>query len=705
MQRIYLKNRSYSVNNLPSVPSLLVELLDLCHADNANFELFSTAIKKDIGLTAKILQVAHSPVYRQWNKITDVRRMLIILGLTNVKNIVTTCAIQQFFANFTKEFDKNVQFVWLRSLVCANLSERIAKLVGYEKSGEAFLAGLLHQVGMLLLLLNREADYLPILNRYYEKTENFCFLEQEKLQVDHCEIGAALVESWALDSFIADAIHFQHAATDELINSPTLLKILAVASPLSSTNSACENKIYLEKAGLLFDMTENTILNCHNLAVEKSKQMIIDLGFSGKFYTEENGEKTFSNAQYETKKRELAEKIKNISLSSTISKSEKVELVEFTKEIRTSFNTLFNLSQLFFFKIDENQTTLSAINDLEINQLNEITFRTGDKNSLLIKAFNEKSGVLSLSERCSIADKQVIRLLDTEGAYFLPIHHNEISLGVLALGTDEKEWPHLRDKTALFKLLNNEISRKYFSLHQGTTQPTGMTMVDFKKVAHEVSNPLTIINNYLYMLGKKIDSDHPAQEEIKFIKEEIERVGNILLRAKDPETATKAKYKRVDINKLITELDTLFSGSLYKTNRIESTLLLDKNIPALYCSKDKLKQILINIIKNAVESMPDNGAIEITTRDNFYQNGQQYIEISIQDNGPGIDSEILKNLFKPVSSTKQGHSGLGLSIVNTLVKELSGNVSCYSKQGHGTEFKILIPRRLEESEIEPEKWT
>ena len=127
MQRIYLKNKSYSINNLPSVPSLLVELLDLCHADNTNFELFSTAIKKDIGLTAKILQVAHSPVYRQWNKITDVRRMLIILGLTNVKNIVTTCAIQQFFANCTKEFDKNVQFVWLRSLVCANLSERIAK--------------------------------------------------------------------------------------------------------------------------------------------------------------------------------------------------------------------------------------------------------------------------------------------------------------------------------------------------------------------------------------------------------------------------------------------------------------------------------------------------------------------------------------------------------------------------------------------------
>ncbi|MCK5913130.1 MAG: HDOD domain-containing protein, partial [Desulfuromusa sp.] len=73
MQHIYLNNKGYSVDNLPSEPSLLVELLDLCHNDNANFEMFSTAIKKDISLTAKILQVANSPAYRQWNELTDIR--------------------------------------------------------------------------------------------------------------------------------------------------------------------------------------------------------------------------------------------------------------------------------------------------------------------------------------------------------------------------------------------------------------------------------------------------------------------------------------------------------------------------------------------------------------------------------------------------------------------------------------------------------
>ncbi|MEA3362051.1 MAG: HDOD domain-containing protein [Thermodesulfobacteriota bacterium] len=700
MQRIYLKNKSYSVDNLPSEPSLLVELLDLCHNDNANFEMFSTAIKKDVSLTAKILQVANSPAYRQWNELTDIRRMLIVLGLTNVRNIVTTCAIQQFFANFTKAFNKNVQFIWLRSLICANLAERIAKLVGYANTGEAFLAGLLHQVGMLLLLLNRESEYLPILDQYYLETEKFHFLEQEKLQVDHCELGAALVESWRLDSFIGDAINFQQAPAEELISSPTILKILAVAAPLSSKNSARNNGAYLEKAGLLFDMTEDTILDCLTLAVEKSQQMITDLGFSGRFYMEENEEEIFNPTQQETSQQKLAEQVENIALSNTIAKSEKVELVEFTKEIRTNFNTLFNLNQLFFFKIDETQTTLSAINDLKINKLDEIEFRTGDKNSLLVNAFNHNNCVITLSKQRSIADKQVIRLLNTEEAYLLPIYHEGTGLGVLALGTSELEWPNLQNKVPLLKLLCSEIARNYFSLAQRDSQPANMSSVDFKKVAHEISNPLTIINNYLYMLGKKIDGDHSAQEEIKFISEEIERVGNILLRAKDPKAPTKTKYRLVDINKLLTELDTLFSGSLYKTKQIESKLLLDKQIPNLYCPKDKLKQILINIIKNGVEAMEASGTIKITSRDNFYQNGQQYVEISIQDSGPGIDAEILKNLFKPVTSTKEGHSGLGLSIVNTLVQELSGNISCYSSQDHGTEFKILVPRKQDESEIE-----
>lgn len=700
MQSIHLKDRSYSVDNLPSEPSLLVHLLELCHNDNANFEMFASAIQKDASLTAKILQVANSPAYRQWNKINDVRRMLIVLGMTNIRNIVTTCAIQQFFSRFTKSFNRNIQFTWLRSLVCANLAERLAKLIGYDKPGEAFLAGLLHQVGMLLLLLNREKEYLPLMNRYYQESENFCVLEQRELQLDHCELGAALVDSWGLDSFVADAIQFQHAPATELMSSPALLKIMAVASPLSSKNGARHNRDYLEKAGKLFNLTEDTILDCVDVAVEKSKQMITDLGFSGRFYMEEMEGNLFDDDHYQKVTDQLSDQVKNIALSGSISHSDSNDLFEFTKEIRANFNTLFNINQLFFFQQNNDQTLLSAINDLKINQLDEIEFNTDDRHSLLVRVFRDKTPQVSLEESCSIADRQVIRLLESEGAYFLPIDYKDNHLGVMAIGTCQKDLPQLQKQATLFKLLNREIAKKFSFFKKEEEQPQAMSLVDFRKVAHEVSNPLTIINNYLYMLGKKIDSDHPAQEELKFISEEIERTGQILLRAKDPDAPGRGHEKQININQLINEIDTLFKSSLYKTNKVESTLILDQNVPLIYGAKDKLKQILLNIIKNAIEALNSDGKIEITTRDNFYQNSQQYVEISIKDNGPGIPKEVLKNLFQPVTSTKEGHSGLGLSIVNTLVSEISGLISCYSRQEEGTEFKILIPRMTELSDFE-----
>lgn len=698
MPSIYLKNKGYLVENLPSEPSLLVELLELCRNDNANFEMFSTAICKDAALTAKILQVANSPAYRQWNEINDIRRMLIVLGLTNVRNIVTTCAVQQFFAKFTRQFSKNVQLTWLRSILCANLAERLAHLVGYKKPGEAFLAGLLHQIGMLLLLLNREEEYLPLLERFYDNdSEQFRQLEQDTLQIDHCELGAALIESWNLDSFIADAIHFQQAPPEDLSSSPTLLKILAVAAPLSSRNSAADNQIYRQRAGLLFDMTEATILDCLELARDKSRQMVTDLGFSGRFYQEGNEEQLFAEEQLHEKTDKLGEEIKNITLSSTIGRSETAELLAFTKEIRASFSSIFNLDRMFLFRTNAERTLLTPVNDLNINQLDEIEFTLDDSRSLLVEAYSQRRPLTSFeSSGGSIADRQILRLLGTEGVCYLPLPHGGVNAGALAIGLSEKEWPRLQQRMPLLSLLCREIARKYSSDHSGQ-KPAGMPMVDFRKLAHEVSNPLTIINNYLYTLGKKIDAEHPAQEEIKFINEEIERAGSILLRAKDPKAAGQRKEERININQLIEDLDKLLQNSLYKTHKVSATLALDPTLPSLYCPDDKLKQVLLNLIKNAAEALAEGGRIEISTRNNFYQNGRPYIAITIRDDGPGMAPEILNNLFQAVESTKEGHAGLGLAIVNNLVAEMNGHIACQSSSDQGTEFTVLLPRKLKQT--------
>jgi signal transduction histidine kinase len=107
---------------------------------------------------------------------------------------------------------------------------------------------------------------------------------------------------------------------------------------------------------------------------------------------------------------------------------------------------------------------------------------------------------------------------------------------------------------------------------------------------------------------------------------------------------------------------------------------------------DILKQILVNLVKNAIEALADTGGrIEIASRGHVNRERRLYLELAVSDTGPGLSREVLANLFSAVKSTKEGpHHGLGLSIVHSLVKQLNGHIACRSGKT-GTSFEILLP--------------
>lgn len=688
MQRIYFKDRSFVIDTLPSETGLLVELIDLCNNDDATFEMFATAIKRDTGLTAQFLRIANSPLYRQWNEVTELKRMLIILGLQNVKKIIITGAVQNFFSKLAKENGRLTYRLWLRSLVCAHLAEKFARKIDYRKTDEAYLAGMLHQIGILILLVNYKENYQKVLEQY-ESTDDYPALEKENYGIDHCEVGATLVESWQLDSLMSDAILFQHTDPQELASSPALLKIIAVARALSSPPDIEVREEDIEKAGRLLQLSQDTTLECLAEALDDSRKVLSELGFAADVSFAEATDETNAEKVRQQKDTELAEQIKNITLTYCFLNGESQNTESLVKELRINFDLLFNQKQLVFLSLNNDQ--LTPFNDLKIGKLEEISFVLNDQHSSIVKCLTSRKALDSAAGRCSIADNQIIRVMGAECAYFLPVFSGAENVGVLAIGSPRKELAALREKLPLLQMLLRQIGKKYAAFNWAKEPEDSISLTDFNKIVHEVKNPLTIINNYLYLLGRKLDEDHPAKEEINFIKEEMDRVGTILTKARNRDQYVSGA-KNTDINKLLHELNNFFNNSLYRAKAIKTTLQLDTGIPVLQCPENKLKQVFINIIKNAVEALPQAGAIEIVSRDNCFQNGELFIEISIKDNGSGIPTNVLKNLFKPVESTKKGHSGLGLSIVGDLISEMSGTISCYSSQGKGTEFKILLPR-------------
>jgi signal transduction histidine kinase len=111
-------------------------------------------------------------------------------------------------------------------------------------------------------------------------------------------------------------------------------------------------------------------------------------------------------------------------------------------------------------------------------------------------------------------------------------------------------------------------------------------------------------------------------------------------------------------------------------------------------NRNSLKQVLTNLVKNAVEALQAGGEIEIATRDQVNVDGRPYVEVRIADNGPGIPDEVISSIFTPVKSRKgREHAGLGLTIVKNLMTDLHGSISCRNIADGGAEFVILLPRR------------
>ena len=225
-----------------------------------------------------------------------------------------------------------------------------------------------------------------------------------------------------------------------------------------------------------------------------------------------------------------------------------------------------------------------------------------------------------------------------------------------------------------------------------------------KKVVHEANNPLGIIKNYLQISRMKFDEDHPVHEDLRIIKDEIDRVVQIMGQLSDFSAIRRPHKDPVDLNSLLADLARLTGESLKQFRNINLDLDLDPSLPALYSDKAALKQIFINLVKNAVEAVPAGGNITIKTRcltprseaiaDKSQDTYPGYVEITFADSGPGIPDEVKSRIFEPYVTTKsKGHGGLGLSIVHNLVSEIKGSIRFESDKETGTTFKIVLPFR------------
>jgi signal transduction histidine kinase len=147
------------------------------------------------------------------------------------------------------------------------------------------------------------------------------------------------------------------------------------------------------------------------------------------------------------------------------------------------------------------------------------------------------------------------------------------------------------------------------------------------------------------------------------------------------------------VSRVVEDVLRLFRATDFLPSTVQVVVNMAGDAAEIDGDADTLKQILVNLVKNAIEALGNGGRIDIINRGHVNRERKLYVELVVSDNGPGLSAEVLANLFSAVRSTKQGaHHGLGLSIVHGLVKKIDGLITCRSGNG-GTTFEILLPAR------------
>ncbi len=208
-------------------------------------------------------------------------------------------------------------------------------------------------------------------------------------------------------------------------------------------------------------------------------------------------------------------------------------------------------------------------------------------------------------------------------------------------------------------------------------------------LAHELKNPLSGIKGAAQLLSTELNSTEISKCS-EIIVKEVDRLRDLTNKIRGIDSFDKGSFKEVNIHELL--FDIIFLESKIKDN-VEFKHFFDITIPPIIADKDSIKQVLINIVKNAGDAIKSNGEITLSTKwvTDYKLKDKNSVLISIKDNGIGIDKKNIKKIFTPFFSNKKKGSGLGLFISNQIVTKHGGFILVDSKPDEGTEFKIYLP--------------
>ncbi|MFA5082245.1 MAG: HDOD domain-containing protein [Hydrogenophilaceae bacterium] len=668
---------------LPALPQVLLRLLELCRQDESGLDDIARLVGQEPALSAKLLTLACTADRYGRQAPRSLQQALMQLGLDAVRMAVIGESIQQVFSGLVGNQEIDLGAFWQHSLGSAILAKRLARAAGYPQVEEAYLAGLLHDVGQLAMITTFPTEYRRAFTEGHDDTW-LSRWEENTLGFTHAEVGTWLAARWQLDSFLADALLYHHEAVEQVAQAHPLVRIVWLAHVLEHDDQACPPD--------LLECGEAKLLTIRDGIADEVKQAADFLGIRLADPAAQSGAQA-----------SLTEEVRGLALMGALRAQPMPPPSGMAEQLRTTAHSariLFELGDGLFYQVEGSHLHAMAPWP-HLARGEELGIPIGAQGGCIGRAAasGQPESIRAADVAANLLDKQLLRLLghDQDMAALLAIPLGGVPpYPILVFAAKQTVAANLLARPPLLQAFADEAAARLLPSTAHLAAAPGLRD-QVRRAVHEASNPLGIIKNYLRILtdelGEKSDAGDLAQD-LTLVNAEIERVSRILRELVQPDNAAPTGTQRPqgsDLNRAVRELLAFCRDTHFLPDGIRIEPTLQNDLPAVLADQDSLKQILLNLLKNGIEALGTAGRIAVSTAGPVPRAGGRFVALLLSDDGPGLPRDVQAGLFRPVETHKGAeHSGLGLAIVGELVERLGGQIEWHSAAS-GTAFQIFLP--------------
>lgn len=697
---------SVEAGRIPSPPEVLLRLMRTVDDERATVTDLAGIVGQDPGLASRILRVANSPALRRGKELKTVETCLVALGTRLVRSLATCLSIQRLFDKDTRLSAAEVADFWGHSLLVGEMARGIAEMTDFPLPEDAYLSGLLHDIGELIMLQAIGDPYRRYLASALANPQ-FVAEEVRLFGTTHAEVGAWLIDHWGLDSVVADGVAFHHNPAVQIVDATALPQIVWLAQALAALNDESpELGQTINRAA--FKVSKAGLIATRERAIERTRQIAEAMGFPIDSAFPRRSAPPMSDGfvapQIPSSPAEddLSVMVSGMALLQPLQQdlfhlgSDKEVLLA----LRESARILFELPKVAVLLANEQEDALTGEKvGAQPELFRQLSIPLQSSRSLAAAAViaRQVRTTFDNPQAQSILDLQLARALSAEGLLCIPMLARQRTIGVMVCGLSAKQYARLQRRIPWLanfgKIAAISLDAVMAAEHQRQQVEEELTQQfarHARQIVHEAGNPLGIIKSYLKILERKLPEDG-VRQELGVLTEEIDRVANIVGHMTNALKGGSTS-KTIDLVNLLNDLLLLYADTLFKVKDIRVETQLPTADIRVQVNRDNLKQIVLNLWKNASEALCAGKFVKVALTDQIIHDGESYVQLRIDDNGPGIPEEKIQSIYRSEPLTDGGQRGIGLSVVGSLAKHEGILITCRSQPGVGTSIALLIPR-------------